>query len=303
MTTDRPAMRIGISTPGVITLPGASSDWEEAMTPAELVAIARAADDLGFDHLTCSEHVGIPTAFAPTRGATYYDPVATLGYLAAVTTRIRLATSVIVLGYHHPLAVVKRFATIDRLSGGRVVLGVGVGSLAEEFDLLGADHTHRGPIADEAIDAIRSAWGAEAPTFHGERFDFDGFVIRPRPVQAAVPIWVGGRTRRSLTRAVTRADGWMPFGLDPAQLQQMIARVDLPEGFDLVLSPGTLDPVGHPDHATEALTELERVGATVAQVRLWSTDASHHLDQLAALATIWPIPGDREPAPSPEHRH
>ncbi len=103
------------------------------------------AEGLGYYHLTCSEHVVIPTDVAPERGSRYWDPLATFGYLAAVTSRIRLATNVLVLGYHHPLEIAKRYGTLDQVCAGRLVLGLGVGSLEEEFDLLGAPFGDRGP--------------------------------------------------------------------------------------------------------------------------------------------------------------
>src|SRR6185503_4388168 len=127
--------------------------------PADVAAIARAADRLGFHHVTCSEHVAVPTSAAATRGTRYYDPLATFGYLAAHTQRIRFVTHVLVLGYHHPLAIAKRYGTLDRLTGGRLVLGVGVGTLAEEFALLGAPFADRGPRYEDAIRALRSAFG------------------------------------------------------------------------------------------------------------------------------------------------
>ena len=113
-------------------------------TIEDVATIARAAERLGYDHLTCSEHVIVPTDVAATRGSRYWDPLATFGYLAAVTSRIRLATNVLVLGYHHPLEIAKRYGTLDQVSGGRVILGLGVGSLQEEFELLGCPFDDRG---------------------------------------------------------------------------------------------------------------------------------------------------------------
>src|SRR5690606_36935791 len=119
-------MRFGLTTPIVTLNPRAHAPWEAAAGPAELRRIAAAADRLGFDHLTCSEHVAIPRAATQVRGARYYDPLATFGFLAACTRAIRFVTHVLVLPYHHPLAVAKRYGTLDLLSGGRLILGVGV---------------------------------------------------------------------------------------------------------------------------------------------------------------------------------
>ena len=103
----------------------------------DVVEVVKAADRLGYHHVTCSEHIGVPADQALRRGARYYDPLATFGHFSAVTRRIRFATSVLVFGYHHPLEIAKRYGTLDVVSGGRTILGLGVGSLKEEFDLLG----------------------------------------------------------------------------------------------------------------------------------------------------------------------
>jgi probable F420-dependent oxidoreductase len=184
-------MRLSVVTPVVTRVPGRHARWEEDAGVAELVKIARAADRLGYHHLTCSEHVGIPTEVAEVRGAIYWDPLATFGYLAAVTERVRLATYVLVLGYHHPLEIAKRYGTLDVVSGGRLILGVGVGSLREEFELLDAPFGDRGVRADDALIALRASLSHDQPAYHGSHYDYDGFVVRPCAVQARVPLWVG----------------------------------------------------------------------------------------------------------------
>ncbi|GAA3662142.1 LLM class F420-dependent oxidoreductase [Nocardioides ginsengisoli] len=280
-------MKIGINSPVVVQLPGAFSPWEADAGIAELGTIAEAADTLGFDFLTCSEHVMVPTEIAKQRGGTYWDPLATFGYLAARTTRIRLATQVLVLGYHHPLAIAKRYGTLDLVSGGRLVLGLGVGSLEEEFALLGAQFEGRGAIADDALKALRAALSQSEPEYDGPHFSFRDVMVEPHAVQDQVPLWMGGRTLRSLRRAVELADGWVPFGLSPAELKDMIDRAGVPDGFEVVLAPATaLDPAGAPDTAREQLGTLEQVGATSASVRIAADSPSHYVEQLHALAEI-----------------
>ena len=132
------AAKLSVATPVVTMLPQISGDWEKGASIEDLAQIAKAADRLGYHHLTCSEHIALPASEQSRRGARYWDPLATLGYLAARTQRIRLATHVLVLAYHHPLEIAKRYGTLDKVSNGRLILGVGVGSLKEEFDLLGA---------------------------------------------------------------------------------------------------------------------------------------------------------------------
>src|ERR687895_2969751 len=150
-------MQLAVGTPVVTMLPRAHARWEESGTIEDVARIAEVADRLGYHHLTCSEHIGVPAREAPRRGARYWDPLATFGFVAARTQRIRLATNVLVLGYHHPLEIAKRYGTLDAISGGRVILGVGVGTLAEEFELLGAPFRDRGPRADDALRALRAS--------------------------------------------------------------------------------------------------------------------------------------------------
>lgn len=287
-------MRLGLVTPVVTRHPANDAPWTEAAGPEEIAAIARAADDLGYHHLTCSEHVAIPAAAAPTRGTRYYDPLATLGFVAGITRRIRLVSHVLVLGYHHPLAIAKRWGTLDRLSGGRVVLGVGVGTLREEFELLGAPFEDRGPRYEDALRALRAAFGTPAPSYAGTHFAFDGFVVDPCGVQRDVPIWLGGRTRRSLRRSLALGDGWDPFGLELDALGDMLASArELPEWtartrpFEVVLPiDRRLDPVRPDDRRAlvDRLGEYERAGATIVNLRFEHRSLAHYLEQLAAVA-------------------
>jgi probable F420-dependent oxidoreductase len=280
-------VRIGLSTPMVMQLPGVSSEWEANAEVADLARIARTADELGFDHLTCAEHIALPVGENDQRGLTYWDPLSTLGFLAAHTSRISLATSVVVLGYHHPLEIAKRFGTLDRLSGGRLVLGVGVGSSAEEFELLGATFDGRGERADDAIRALRASLSTTRPAYHGSHYQFDGFAVEPCAVQPRVPIWVGGRTLRSLRRAVGLADGWIPFGLTTAQIESMLAGIDAPPGFEVVLSTGySVDPIADRDRTIKRLTALRDAGATAVTASVTADSPAHYCDQLAALREL-----------------
>ncbi|NLU81641.1 TIGR03619 family F420-dependent LLM class oxidoreductase [Rhodococcus sp. HNM0569] len=278
-------MRIGINTPIVTAHPQTCAEWERSAGPAELRTIAATADRLGYHHLTCSEHVAIPAHVASERGGTYWDPLATLSYLAAATDRIRLATLVVVLGYHHPLALAKSYGTLDVLSGGRTVLGVGVGTLREEFDLLGAPFDDRGARADDALAALRRALGRREPSYHGTFFEFDDMVVEPHAPRTHVPVWVGGRTKRSLRRAVEHGDGWVPFGLRTDELTTMLGGAALPTGFDVVLS-ANLDPTGDPDRVHRALDRLRALGATIVKASVHAESAEHYTDQLHSLRDL-----------------
>jgi len=186
--------------------------WEAAAGVAELVQVTTACEAAGFDYVAVCDHVAIPTAQADAMSTTWWDTVATLSYLAAVTDRVRLLSHVYVLPYRHPLAVAKAWSTLDRLSGGRAILGVGTGHVEGEFEALGVPFADRGRLLDEAIDAVRAALLEEFPDHEGDRWSFHGVGQRPRPVQAAVPIWVGGSSKPAMRRAAERGDGWLPQG-------------------------------------------------------------------------------------------
>lgn len=294
-------MRLGITTPLFTATPNGYAPWEVDAPFTEVVPLVEAADRLGYEYVTCSEHVVIPDDVAPVRGGRYWDPLATFGYLSAVTTRIRFTTYVLVLGYHHPLAIAKRYGTLDRISGGRLILGVGVGSLQPEFELLGASFDDRGARGDEALRALRTSFGRREPEFHGEYFDYAGMIVEPCGLQQTVPLWIGGRTARSLRRAVELADGWAPFGLEKAELASTIARArateawdtrqsatDLPP-FELVLSAGRrLDPIEKPEFAVEVLEGMRDVGATIVNVNFRHESPAHYIEQLEALAGLAP---------------
>lgn len=294
-------MRLGLTSPVVTANPGSHAAWEATAGPAELRHIAEAADALGYDHLTCSEHVAVPADKAAERGGTYWDPAATLAYLAARTERIRLVTQVLVLGYHHPLQLAKQYGTLDLLSGGRVVLGVGVGSLPEEFALLGASWEERGRVADDTLRALRAAWGRPRPQYAGTHHSFHDVVVSPHAPRTDVAVWVGGRTPRSLRRAVELGTGWVPFGLRSDELAALLSQVELPEPFEVVLGPGRpLDPLGDPDACRRRLDRTLAVGATLVSVTLHATSAAHYVEQLGALATMVDL--DAPTAPVTEER-
>jgi probable F420-dependent oxidoreductase len=292
-------VRLGITPPLFTMTPDGHAPWEADAELDDVVPLIEAADRLGYEYVTCSEHVVIPDDVAPVRGGRYWDPLATFGYLSARTTRIRFATYVLVLGYHHPLAIAKRYGTLDRISGGRLILGVGVGSLQPEFEMLGSPFDDRGARGDESLRALRTSFGRREPEFHGEYFEYSGMIVDPCGVQQTIPLWIGGRTARSLRRAVELADGWAPFGLPRAELAEMLGRAratpawearqqatELPP-FEVVLPSGRLlDPVGDPQGATDALVALRDIGATMVNVNFRHRSPEHYIEQLDALAEL-----------------
>ncbi|GAB3763998.1 TIGR03619 family F420-dependent LLM class oxidoreductase [Microlunatus parietis] len=193
-----------------IVLPDESPD----QTPDLLVDLARTADQAGFAGLYLPDHVLPPGEYGTASGfGGVYEALITLGHLAAVTRRIRLGTSVLVLPLRNPFVVAKQVATIDRLSGGRVVLGVGAGWSEQEYAAVGVPFGERGARLDEGIDLLRALWRGET-TFTGQRFGFEYGVFEPKPGRA-IPIMVGGLSRRAFRRVAERADEWQGLGHTP----------------------------------------------------------------------------------------
>jgi len=290
-------MQLGIAPPIVNCSSERAAAWESGGSGDDLVAIAEAGEKLGYRHITCSEHIGLPQHAADIRGDTYWEPLSTLGYIAAHTKSIRLVTNVLVLGYHHPLEIAKSYGTLDRLSGGRVTLGVGVGTLLEEFNLLGAPFSDRGARADDALRALRVSLGQHLPSYSGPFYQFDGLIVEPHAVQDHIPFWIGGRSRPSLRRATTLAQGWMPFGLAPDQVASMLAEFDLPPDFEVVLlPPEPFDPIDHPEQTLQSLDVLSQAGGTIVNVRTVNRSLEHHLEQLHAMSEIFPPKADGDQA-------
>jgi probable F420-dependent oxidoreductase len=274
-------------TPVVTNVAGAPLTWEKNATVEDVGRVAETADRLGYHHMTCSEHIGLPSSEAARRGTRYWDPLATFGYVSARTSRIRLATMTLVLGYHHPLAIVKRYGTLDHVSNGRVILGLGVGSLKEEFDLLGAPFDDRGARGDDALRALRAALPTNEPAYDGEFYSFGGLTVDPCALQRHMPFWIGGRTKRSLRRAVTLADGWCPFNVPIATAAEWLKAWELPEQFEVVLmAEKLLDPVGNAGQAEESLQALAAAGTTTVSAVFLAHSLEHYLEQLHALAEL-----------------
>jgi probable F420-dependent oxidoreductase len=280
-------VKLGISTPVVTNVASAPLTWEANATIDDIGLVAETADHLGYHHMTCSEHIGLPSTETGRRGARYWDPLATFGYLSARTTRIKFATMTLVLGYHHPLAIVKRYGTLDHVSNGRVILGLGVGSLKEEFDMLGAPFDDRGARGDDALRALRVALPSNEPAYDGEFYSFGGLTVDPCALQPHVPIWIGGRTKRSLRRAVTLADGWCPYYVSIETAAQWLQSFDLPSDFEVVMpADHALDPVGEPGRTRETLEALAKGGTTTLSARFVHRSLEHYVEQLHALVEL-----------------
>jgi probable F420-dependent oxidoreductase len=287
-------LRLGLVTPVVTRLPQAHARWEEDAGIGEITEVVTAAERLGYGFCTCSEHVAVPVDVAQIRGGTYWDPLSVFGYLAARTTTIELATFVLVLGYHHPLAIAKRYGTLDTVSGGRLILGVGTGTLEAEFTLLGAPFTDRGPRADDALRALRAALSEARPEYTGEFLAFGDVVVEPHAVRDRVPIWIGGRTARSLRRAVELGDAWAPFGLRTGELADLLTRARETPAWASRVTPIDVilqndrpwDPSADGDRVAEQLGRMRDIGATGLAVRFLHHSVAHYVEQLGALAEL-----------------
>lgn len=270
-----------------------SMPWErEGAGPEELLAAAQAADDAGFFYVAVCDHIAIPREKAETMSTTWFHPVATLAWLAGQTQSVRLMTNVFVPAYRHPLETAKAFATLDRLSNGRVILGVGAGHVEGEFDALGIPFAERGRITDEAVDGIIESWLSE---YVGE------LGLAPRPVQQPrPPVWIGGSSKPALRRVAARGDGWIPQGTARKLMPESIAylhaqRDEVRPGasFDIgmitehiyVGEPAWETPkyalTGSADHIVESLNEYGAMGVSHLQLRFASRSINELCDQMS----------------------
>ncbi len=201
-------MEIGISMP---RLPDAQG----------LKRFVQSAEELGFESVLVGDHIVLPTegtnqypytsdgSFSRPTDEPFLETMTMLGFLAACTSRIKLGSTVIILPYRNPVVQAKMFASLDVLTGGRIICGVGVGWLEKEFEVLGLDYHQRGAMTDEFLEIMQALWTQANPKFHGKYYSFDGIQFEPKPVQLpSIPIWVGGHTRAALRRTAKYGSCW-----------------------------------------------------------------------------------------------
>jgi probable F420-dependent oxidoreductase len=187
----------------------------------QVLAFGPLAEELGYDSIWVMDHL-FNTGYIRQRldDKSYYHPLATLSYLSATTQRVALGTSVMVLPYHNPVALAKYVATLDQMSDGRVILGVGVGAMTEEFEALGIPMRQRGALTNESIAVMRELWTNQDPEFDSQRWHFADLKFAPKPKQKPhVPLWIGGASAGAIKRAAAVGDGWHPTGLSPDQFR------------------------------------------------------------------------------------
>lgn len=259
-------------------------------TPSGAIHLAKTAEQAGFESLWTVEHVLVPSGYESAYpydksgkmagGAEEFDlpdPLIWLAYVAAVTERIKLATGILIVPQRNPAVTAKEVATLDALSGGRMILGVGVGWLKEEFDALGVPFEDRGRRHDDYVEAMRALWTQDKASVHNTYANFDNCISRPRPVNGTVPIVVGGHTTKAAKRAAKIGDGFFPGsgGLD-----------ELSAVFDLVRS----ECVANGRDPSEVELTASGGGRTLDEM-------STRIEQLAAMGVsrvmLSPLPEDR----------
>jgi probable F420-dependent oxidoreductase len=228
---------------------------EEFVTGAAVAEVASAAEAAGFAAVFVTDHPAPPARWVRGGGHVTTDPLVTLGFAAASTSTIRLQTNLFVPAYRHPLVAAKAVSTLDLLSGGRVILGVGAGYLEPEFAALAADFEHRNDVLDDALRTMVAAWSGD---------EVEGVATAPRPVQqSGPPVWIGGNSKRAVRRAVELGQGWVPMPSPAAaashlrtpgleSLDDLRLRLDYlrdqcaqagrdPSGLDIAFMPSGLD--------------------------------------------------------------
>jgi probable F420-dependent oxidoreductase len=282
-----------------------------------IAAMAKAADRLGYHVVWTAEHLVFPREIRTPYpyGGTFpydvndpiFDVAATLAWVAAQTQRVELGSSVVVLPYHHPVALAKALATVDVLSGGRLLLGVAGGWLREEFELLGVPFEERGARTDEAIALIKHIWTTERIDFEGRFFSLRDAAQSPKPIQKPhPPIWIGGDGPRALRRVGRVGDGWVAAPRSRDQLAASIAEIRREaerSGRDPasigVSSGGGARSLDEP---VDLIPELERIGITIVSVPalFWAKtfeEAIELLERFAEQAGLGT--GDRSSGGSP----
>lgn len=188
-------------------------NFGDKIGPKDLVRISRVCEEDGFDSVWATDHIVMPFELREPYGQVL-EPFVTLSFVAAATARLKVGTSSIVLPQRNPILVAKQAAALDVFSGGRLILGFGIGWAEKEFGYLGADFGRRAGVMEESVRLIRSLWGSGTVGFEGNFFKVRGAVFLPKPAQNAVPIWVAGNSDAAIRRAIKLGDGWHPVGLN-----------------------------------------------------------------------------------------
>ncbi len=272
---------------------GTDGDMLDAGSVADL---AVAAERSGWNGFAFTEHPAPSAKWLATGGHQSLDPFAALSHVAAVTSQLRLLTYLAVLPYRNPASLAKSAATVDRLSNGRFILGVGTGYLKAEYFALGVDFEERNTLFDEALDVLPLHWSGEPFDYQGTHFDCRGIIGRPAPIQQPIPIWIGGNAKLTLRRVAERAQGWMPL-TGPAGMFSTVRSPEVTSSDDIVARLELLK-----EYAGDRFSELDLVIAyTDRSVYELASEVERHVDALGRLreigATWIVVPGPEGPHP------
>ncbi len=273
---------------------GIDGDMLDAGPVAELAVHAERSGWKGF---AFTEHPAPTERWLQSGGHQSLDPFVALGHVAAVTSELKLLTYLAVLPYRNPLSLAKSAATVDKLSNGRFILGVGTGYLKAEYFALGVDFDERNDLFDEALEVMPKHWSGDAFDYDGRHFSAKGTIGRPRPVQIPIPIWIGGNAKLTLRRVAERAQGWMPL-TGPAGMFSTVRSPEISSTDDFIERLTLLK-----SYAGERFDQLDIAMAyTDGTVFDLSTDVERHRDNLARLAEVgvtWiVVPGPTVAAPA-----
>jgi probable F420-dependent oxidoreductase len=265
--------------------------------------VAAAAEAAGWGAIAFSEHPAPSARWLDSGGHQTLDPFVALGFAAAATSRLRLLTYLAIASYRSPLVLAKAAATLDKLSGGRLVLGVGAGYQRSEFRALGLDFDHRGAALDEVLDVLPHHWAGEPFAYDGRTVAARDVIALPRPVQDPIPMWVGGNAPATLRRVAERAQGWLPL-LGPPALYRTTRTTPIASHDELVARIATLrdlagdrpidvavpyvdltigDPGADVERHRDAFGRLQDAGATWLTIIGTTHEASATLEFLAAF--------------------
>lgn len=248
-----------------------------------VATVASAAERCGFDAIAFTEHPAPPRAWLDEGGHPSMDPLIALAFCAAVTHRIKLLTHLVVLPYHAPLALAKAVATTDRLSSGRLILGVGSGYLRAEFDALGVDFAHRSARFDESVHALRTVWTDDEFSYRGDDFVACSVVSEPGPTQLPhPPLWIGGTSRAARQRVARAGQGWMPL-LMGARLAHATRSVSITTPEDLAVAIRDLKDLVHGEGRDPETIQVQ-VYSSQSTVGGADFSVAAHLDYLGRLA-------------------
>jgi probable F420-dependent oxidoreductase len=277
-------------------------------TPDVIRSTAVRAEALGFDSVWVSDHVVVPHANVVNFGETIFDPLVTLGVVAGATSRVRLGTTVLIVPYRNAVVTAKMISSLDALSGGRVVFGVGAGWVAAESAALGVPFAARGAMTDEYLLAMQELWTSREPKFAGVYTQFSGLIFEPKPVQKPhPPIWVGGHSRAALRRTTQFGAAWHPINRAPAELRAgcaELARLSQTRGRSTppvltlrndirILRPGQTAPAsthagrvlaGEPTALVDQLHELADCGVQHLVLEFLAADGRELDDQMTGFA-------------------